>query len=898
MPTGASSSSSNSEPVKVVFAACTQDLIDQFVDEVARMGQTGLPILVVSEFEPTTTTPHTWVAWMPHETLATNRGRLQWRLAGRRVAYSCILAQPRQPYWRMRWMGFALAPLRTYVYNENYGHFPLHPRGVPQILRHLLWRAKNLVKQETQPGGELYTFLWRLKNPLAFERPLLISWARGRKPLATAPLRPMPEYPLEDGITVVIPSRDGRHLLQQLLPQLEAAGEAIRRVIVVDNGSSDDTASLAGERVEVIVKDYPMSFAAAVNAGIAATRTRYVCLLNNDMVIEDGFFPALERAFAVIPDLFCATAQIFFPEGQRRQETGKAVFTPGHGREFPLRCDTPLEGENYSPVLYGSGGCSLYDTRKLWSIGGFKEAFRPAYVEDLDAGFRGWQQGWPSVFVSDAKVVHFHRSTTARFLAASTIELAIEQNYLRFILSSVATQPAFGELWKGATERLNHLAAIPEPAPIQIFGLRFAALHKPYYAWDRPAEPRMAETSILALGSGQIACFPGQADATKPCVILASCYLPFPLSHGGAVRMFNLMREAAKDYTLVLMSFVDEFSQPADELLALCAEVIEVKRKGSHYRRDSERPKAVSDFDSAPFLAQLQQSLRRWKPQWVQLEFTQMAQYAKHCAPAKTLLIEHDITLDLYNQLRRDKDDFDLAQEQQRWERFERQAWTEVDAVVVMSEKDQGMVTGARRVAVLENGVDLERFARIESAPEPGRILFIGSFAHLPNLMALDWFVREVWPRLQGSRLHVIAGRNPDYYLNFYRNQVAPDLSQPGIEVEGFVSDVRPAYARAELVIAPLLASAGTNIKVMEAMACGRAIVATPGGVNGLSIEAGKDFLLAANAEEFAAAIARLQGDTALRIGLEAQARATAEQRYGWVSLGRKQKELYESLRA
>lgn len=894
MPTGANSS----EAVKVLFAACTQDLIDQFVDEAAAMGDRNLAILVVAEFEPTTATPHCWIPWMPHESLETNRGRLDWRLAGRRVAYSCILGQPRQPYWRMRWMGFCVAPLRSYLYNENYGHFPLHPRGAVQIVRHLLWRAKNFLKQETQPGGELYTFLWRLGHPFAFERPLLASLARRRKRLKTLPLRPMAEHKLEEGITVVIPSRDGRSLLEKLLPQLEAARPDIHKVIVVDNGSSDDTASLSSDLVEVIVKDYPLSFAAAVNLGIAATRTRYVCLLNNDMVIGEGFFPALHKAFSFVPDLFCATAQIFFPEGQRRQETGKAVYSKGHGRDFPLRCDLPVEGENYSPVLYGSGGCSLYDTTKLWAIGGFKEAFRPAYVEDLDAGFRGWQQGWPTVFVSDATVVHFHRSTTARFLAASSIELAIEQNYLRFILSSVATEPAFSELWSQATSRLNHLAAIPEPAPIQIFGLRFGAFHKPYYAWDRPAVPRLAEKSILALGSGQIACFPGTADQDKPRLVLASCYLPFPLSHGGAVRMYNLMREAAKDYTLILMSFVDEFSKPAEELLGLCAEIVEVKRQGSHYRRESERPKTVSDFDSEPFLAQLQQTLQRWKPDWVQLEFTQMAQYAKHCGSAKTLLIEHDITLDLFHQLRRDNDDFDLAQEQRRWESFERQAWKEVDAVVVMSEKDRGMVSGARRVEVIENGVDLERYTRIEAAPEAGRLLFIGSFAHLPNLMALDWFLKEVWPRLEGSKLHVIAGREPAYYLNFYRNQVAVDLAQPGIELEAFVSDVRPAYARAELVIAPLLASAGTNIKVMEAMACGRAIVASPGGVNGLSLEPGQDFLLATTGAEFADAIHRLQSDSGLRQAIEAQGRKTAEERYGWKALGRKQRALYESLRA
>ena len=63
-------------------------------------------------------------------------------------------------------------------------------------------------------------------------------------------------------------------------------------------------------------------------------------------------------------------------------------------------------------------------------------------------------------------------------------------------------------------------------------------------------------------------------------------------------------------------------------------------------------------------------------------------------------------------------------------------------------------------------------------------------------------------------------------------------LDRPGIVVEGFVADVRPAYQRAAVVVAPLVASAGTNIKILEAMAMGKAMVSTPAGVNGLDLYA------------------------------------------------------------
>ena len=115
------------------------------------------------------------------------------------------------------------------------------------------------------------------------------------------------------------------------------------------------------------------------------------------MEIEPGFFAALRQAFTQVPDLFCATAQIFFPPGQRRQETGKAAMASNPGpTDFPLACLEPLPGEDLTWVLYGSGGCSLYDTVRLRALGGLDESYRPAYVEDLDLGYRAWLAGWPA----------------------------------------------------------------------------------------------------------------------------------------------------------------------------------------------------------------------------------------------------------------------------------------------------------------------------------------------------------------------------------------------------------------------------------------------------------------------------------------------------------------------
>ncbi|MBK5293372.1 MAG: glycosyltransferase [Acidobacteriia bacterium] len=956
-------SSDLSEHVQVAFASGSEDLIPTLLDEMRQI-RPDLPLYVVSEFPvPEFPSPEflskdgQWIPYHPGRSLSQNLNHCRWVLRDKKIYLAGLILQPRMPYWRLRLMAVIMGGWRTAFFNENLHHFMLRPRSLGVIARHLLWRGKNLVRWELRPGGAVYTFLWRLWHPKAFVRPCLY-WmgrmagvaARWRKSMRTETCElPKPDR-VEPGISVIVPSRNGKHLLEELLPGLlgELAGREWE-LIVVDNGSEDGTADWLEQHYrEVTLVRHPivLSFSRAVNFGIARSRKSHVLMLNNDMVVEPGFFAALEQAFVAVPDLFCATAQILFPPGERRQETGKAVMPPGLKKlDFPVRCETPLEGEDHSYVLYGSGGCSLFDAVKLKQLGGLDEAYQPAYVEDLDLGYRGWQQGWPTVFVAGAKVVHKHRSTTSRYYSEEQLARVLEVNYLRFLAGTVRAPELFGKLWRASLDRLDGRASRMEGDAVAQWALRqsIRALEWALRPGSGPmlaqralaAPPHRAgsrkEERILALCSGDVAVFPGQRRTGRPVVLVASPYLPFPLAHGGAVRMYNLMRCAAEEYDQVLISFADQLAQAPEELLAVCQEIVIVRRHGSHTRPLSARPDVVEEFDSLAFRAALRQSVRKWKPAVAQLEFTQMAQYAVECAPAPVILVEHDVTLDLYAQLLQGGEDWETRQQYERWVQFEQKAWGEVDVVVTMSEKDRRGVQG-RRVECLPNGVDLERFrpassleaqrarreppssngtpvpsgaeapfcaSSLEEEPEAGRILFIGSFAHLPNVLAVDFFLREVFPLLPLGKLHIIAGARHQYFLHRYQDRVRPNLEQPGVEVDDFVADPRPAYRRATVVVAPLLASAGTNIKVMEAMAMGKAVVSTPAGVNGLEdLRDGHDVVIAATGPEMARAIEALLRDRDLRRRIEQRARQTVEQRYGWPAIARRQRELYESLRA
>jgi GT2 family glycosyltransferase len=306
------------------------------------------------------------------------------------------------------------------------------------------------------------------------------------------------------GISTVIPSRNGRQLLETQFPNLvEQARDVPGEIIVVDNGSSDGTAEwLARDYpgVRAVVSPDPLSFARAVNRGIAVAHYSHICMLNNDMLLDPGFFTALNRAFEETPDLFCATAQIRFPAGVRREETGKAVMAWNTPDDFPVRCDEPLPGEDSTWVLYGSGGCSLYDAAKLRALGNLDEAYEPAYVEDMDIGWRAWQQGWPSVYVAGAVVEHRHRATTSRYYTEAELERVLEVNYLRFLVRAVDSPRLFRRLWGEAVDRHRRTGRGPtarEAAALVLGG-------------GRLVQVRCDEEEFMALTDGSVSVFPGR----------------------------------------------------------------------------------------------------------------------------------------------------------------------------------------------------------------------------------------------------------------------------------------------------------------------------------------------------------------------------------------------------
>jgi len=859
-------------PVQVAWLTGTEDLNRELVLKLLD-GNPGLPVLTVSEFP---VAGARWIAYHPKRTFTENLTSIRAALQAETVRKAAMILVPRVPFQKLRTIAILLSGAKLAVYDRNLNVRPW-PAQVPRF-------GKAWAEWHARPTSPLRRWATRLKRPREALVPLYAKLAhisgrlrRNGMPATSS----FPPIPLLPGTAVIIPSRNGLALLKPCLTLL--LPEAPEQIVIVDNGSDDGTAEWVTAEypaVEVVQTAEPLSFARAINVGLRRINHERVLLLNNDMLVEPAFLRELNSAFESDANLFCATAEILFPPGLRREETGKAVLRePSSETEFPVRCELPLPGEDGTWVLYGSGGCSLFSSAKLRELGGLNESLQPAYVEDLDLGYRAWKQGWPSVFRAGARVEHRHRSTTARYWTEQQLTEMVQLNYLRFLATAISSPVLFRRLWNHAIRRLHLTGSLKV--------LR-AAVALPLRS-NVPSTGSADEEQFLSLTNGDVAVFPGRKRSCKPVIAIASAYLPYPLSHGGAVRIFNLMTQAAPEFDLVLVTFSEHWTAPAPELLAIAAEIVIVRRAGTHYRVSTKLPDTVEEFASATFAAALRQTVQKWNARAVQLEWTQMAQYAGDCVPAKTVLVEHDITYDLYGQMARDNPrDREFQEQLQRWRAFETEAWKRVDRVVTMSDKDRSE-TDLLSARTIPNGVDIDHYRPSDSAVAENTLLFIGSFAHLPNRTAIEWFLSEVWPLLehQAPKLHIIAGMNPEGW--------SIGANTPRVSIEGFVADVRPAYRHAAVVIAPLITSAGTNIKILEAMAMGKAIVSTPAGVNGLRAEGVK---LASSPQEFADAIIKLLNDAELRRTSGALARSYVERRYSWSSIAQRQTDLYRELGA
>jgi polysaccharide biosynthesis protein PslH len=377
-----------------------------------------------------------------------------------------------------------------------------------------------------------------------------------------------------------------------------------------------------------------------------------------------------------------------------------------------------------------------------------------------------------------------------------------------------------------------------------------------------------------------------------------------PPRFGAQARMHGLMTQLARRHDLTAVTLIDDEFDPDEccrAMQAYCREVVMVRnpygREGLTKRLVQLRSLASTwSFErlrvTLPALQQtLDRVLRARRFDIVNLEFPYLGHYDLRQAPLgerrPPLIVDsHEIAYDLAGQFSGAGGNLGRClyawANSRKLRRDELGTYREADGVCLCSAADEQrllkQVTGVR-TAVIPNAADVEYYQPRPTDPPPdGRtVVYFGLLSTVPNVDGVTHFVRNIWPRIVAAhpqaRCKIIGGRPPPSLLA---------LAGPRVELSGFVSDLRPHLAAAAAVVVPLRLGGGTRLKIVEAMAMGKAVVSTTLGAEGIEAVPGHDLLIADEPGAFADAVGRLLAEPSLAARIGQSARELAVERYSW----------------
>ncbi len=386
---------------------------------------------------------------------------------------------------------------------------------------------------------------------------------------------------------------------------------------------------------------------------------------------------------------------------------------------------------------------------------------------------------------------------------------------------------------------------------------------------------------------------------TRPRLLFISPRFLFPMDQGGKIRTGNILRGlkgGVFDVTLASPAPAHHARYLSD-ITAACDRFLHwPERQGSHGRRllalVSRLPVAAATDRSAAGSLLVQQILAT-RPDIVVVDFPHAdVLMPRGCINTPSVLFTHNVEAEIFERhvcrstgLRR----LIWADQSRKMARLEKESLVRYTTVIAVSRRDREALTtryGLSRVEAIETGVDLDFFSTspTETAPDPsmdgGVLVFTATMSWPANVDGIHFLLDNVFPRLLHARPRikaVIIGRDPPASLS-------EKIRKRGLNVDlvGFVTDIRPYVAQANVYVIPLFIGSGTRIKAFEAMAMGRPVVSTAIGMEGLDVRDGEHFVRADDAESFARSILALMSDASMRTQIATSARRLLEDRFSW----------------
>ena len=382
----------------------------------------------------------------------------------------------------------------------------------------------------------------------------------------------------------------------------------------------------------------------------------------------------------------------------------------------------------------------------------------------------------------------------------------------------------------------------------------------------------------------------------RPRLLFISPRFLFPMDQGGKIRSGNTLmglKGGAFDVTLASPAPADA-ARFSGDIAAACDHFVSwPEEPPSRLRRamalGSALPVAAATDRSVAGSACVAKALAG-KPDVVIVDFPHGGVLVPDTIDAASVMFTHNVEAEIFERhAARAKGIWRLvwADQSRKMRRFEPETLRRFDSVIAVSDRDAAAL--AKRyelpaVEAIDTGVDLDFFACNPPGPGPtpggGTLIFTATMSWAANVEGIHFLLDEVWPILLRARpgiRAVIIGRNPPASLS-------DKIASRGLNVTltGFVDDIRPYVAAADVYVIPLWVGSGTRIKAFEAMAMGRPVVSTSLGIEGLAVTHDEHFVRADNTADFAGAILALLDDGARRARIADAARALMEEKFSW----------------
>jgi sugar transferase (PEP-CTERM/EpsH1 system associated) len=384
-------------------------------------------------------------------------------------------------------------------------------------------------------------------------------------------------------------------------------------------------------------------------------------------------------------------------------------------------------------------------------------------------------------------------------------------------------------------------------------------------------------------------------------VLFLSTWFPYPPDQGSKIRAYHLLNALAGRYEVALISFEDKPIQAEwlQEVRRLAPMIEIVRRKPFARSRLRQMLGWLSPLPSAAVAGYSTEMSKRvgaaaatWKPDLVMAMTYATAPYALEIRGVRRIVdADNLLALLLHEEYQQASG---LLQRVRRYgaywklRRYERNLYKRFDLCLVTSARDCERITDyipltSAQIGLVPNGVDLASHRPNGIQPVEDSLVFSGAVTYGPNYDAVDFFLRDIMPRIRESRPAVrltVTGETAGVPLH----SLPADSC---VHFTGYLPDIRPVVAGSMVAVVPLRRGAGTRLKILEAMALGTPVVSTTKGAEGLEVEPESHLLIADEPGEFAAQILRLLGNPGLRTKLAGNARQLVEAKYGWASIAR-----------